>query len=236
MFNINIIFGFTLVSFGIDAVLLELLVLLQFMWVRHLRCWQLPGIQFAEVDFLEPRVTLQLLSARLSAAQSACWILGQQAEDDVFALGRQPARPWDVELQYFLEQPLLLRRHEWRYTDCHFLNQAPQGPEVHLLRVPLPQDDFRRKLFRRAHLLHIVYLRAKLALGQPEVSQFALPVRVYHQVLRFQIPLEYLILVQVLQHQHHLRGVELGPYLWQFLVGLDVLEDFPSLAEVHHHL
>lgn len=232
----GIVFGLAFECFGIDAVLLEVLVFVQLAGVRDVGRGQLAGVELAEVDFLEPRVTLQLLSTRLLAAEPLGRVSSEQAQDDVLALGREPARPGDLEGQDLLEEPLLLGRDEGRDANRHLVDEAAERPEVDLLGVALAQDDLGREVLGRAHLLHVVDLRAELALRQPEVSQLALPVAVDHQVLRLQVPVQDLVLVQLLQHQHHLRRLELGAQLRQFLIRLDVLEDFAAFAEVHYHL
>lgn len=61
-------------------------------------------------------------------------------------------------------------------------------------------------------------------LGEAKISQFKVPLGVYQQVLRLEIPVDHIERVHVLEHKRDLRGIEAG-------LGRRELPDCPQIGE-----
>lgn len=102
--------------------------------------------------------------------------------------------------------------------------------------MPLPVHEFGRVLLGRAAdtLSAVVVVHVELALA--EVGQLDLAVGADQHVLRLQIALDDVQLVQVADHDHHLGYLEHG-YVFIEPLGLragDVKEQFTPGTLVHH--
>jgi len=133
----------------------------------------------------------------------------------VFALLAQPGRKVHVGLHDLLKQLFTVFVHEGRHAHRHFLDQAAQGPKVHWFPMPRAQNDFRCELLggpaEAVGVLHIAYV----ALTQPEVGDLAVAFGVQQHVLWFEVALEHLVLVKIVQDHDDLHGLEFGPFFIQ---------------------
>ena len=120
---------------------------------------------------------------------------------------------------------------EWRIAGQELIDQNAQSPPVHCRRVALVMDHLGGEVLGRAAKrvsLHGMVPIAAEALGKAKVDQLDVPVLVDEQVLGLEVSVgdAALLLVQVLQHEDDLGGVEAG----------DGLVEAPKLAEVGEEL
>eukprot|EP00341_Mesodinium_pulex_P005021 CAMPEP_0116973320 /NCGR_PEP_ID=MMETSP0467-20121206/54420_1 /TAXON_ID=283647 /ORGANISM="Mesodinium pulex, Strain SPMC105" /LENGTH=245 /DNA_ID=CAMNT_0004665085 /DNA_START=1180 /DNA_END=1917 /DNA_ORIENTATION=- len=80
----------------------------------------------------------------------------------------------------------------------------------------------------RAPVLWILLLGGIHFLGEPEVHQLEMPACVDHDVFGFEVPLDYLVLVQSLEDVEDLAEIELGFRLFKSLLLVHVGKEVPA--------
>ena len=101
---------------------------------------------------------------------------------------------------------------ERRQSVDHLVDQDAQRPPVHALPVRHFPQDFRRQILRRAaQRLRRVALH--VLLRQAEVRDADVPLRVQKEVLRLQVAIDDVVLMQMGDAQHDLGSVEFGSAL-----------------------
>lgn len=91
------------------------------------------------------------------------------------------------------------------------MQERAQTPKVHCLgAIPL-EEYLGSRVFGHARNGEDVLLAALDLLGESEVRQLDEALLVDHDILGLEVAIDDVLRVQVLQRQHDLRNVELGP-------------------------
>lgn len=121
---------------------------------------------------------------------------------------------------------------ERRPTREHLVEYGAQTPPVGFQRVAFVRSyfwcqvgDASAKSVRDCLWLHS-------QLGQPEISQLNVTLRVEQDVLRLQVSVQNLILVQVADGLHQLSGIDLCSLLVKLFLFSQVSEHFASVHEI----
>jgi len=124
-------------------------------------------------------------------------------------------------------------RVERRVSRVHLVHQHAEAPPVDRLAVTLGQYHFRRQVLRctaqrpRAGVHHL----AEAEVGHPNVAGI-----LDHDILRLQVAIYQAAMVQILQGQCHLGGVELRQSLVESPHPPKVREHLAAMDERHHHV
>lgn len=76
--------------------------------------------------------------------------------------------------------------------------------------MSLPVNDLGCKIFGSTAQCQCISIPFDVFLGQPEVGQLSISVLIDQHILRFQVPIDNLILVQVIDRKNDLCAVELS--------------------------
>lgn len=111
---------------------------------------------------------------------------------------------------YFSFQDFLVNQHgvlvvEGVDSGVHFVEEHAEGPPVDGLAMAFIQQDFGREVLGGSAQS---VSSALTVLGEAEVRQFQIPGFIDQNILGFQISVNDVLRVQVLEHQAHLCGVE----------------------------
>jgi len=132
-------------------------------------------------------------------AQPELGIFHQQSSDQVLQLLAQ----LNVfrKLNLLIKNPILCLSLTWVWLEkgrtaySHFVQQHSQAVVIDLVWMPTSDDHF------RTHILQTPAKRVPLFswnLGKPEISYFDVSSKIKHNVFRFEIPIQNLFLVQIL--------------------------------------
>ena len=118
-----------------------------------------------------------------------------------------------------------MARVEWREADDHLVSENTEGPPIDRETMAQLVNDFGRQILRRtAERLRL--LVALENLGETEVGQRDVAILTHEDVLRLQITIDNLLLMQMAKGESHGQRVELGP----------LLGELTRLAQVHEQL
>lgn len=126
-------------------------------------------------------------------------ILHEQLSNQVFDFKAEGELGW--KLYFLIEDSLLCSCFwgvgfvEWRAANDHLEEQSPQTVVIDLEGVPLSNEDF------WAHILQASTKRVSFFfgfLGQSKVSDLEMPSDVHHDVFRFQIAVDNILGMEVL--------------------------------------
>eukprot|EP00906_Rhabdomonas_costata_P037627 RCo053038 len=123
-------------------------------------------------------------------------------------------------------------RVERRNAHEHLVQQNPQSPPIDGLPVARPFKNLRSNVLGSSAEGEGLLLRGHRGLRQPEVRQAGVPTPVQHHVLRFQVPVDDVLTVEVVQGRGHLGGVQAGPGKGESALCLEGVEELPSRKEV----
>lgn len=122
---------------------------------------------------------------------------------------------FEVALSDVLKQLLLVSadQHKGRLSCEHLIDYAADAPPVHSESVSLPIYDLGCKVFGSTAQRQSVSITLDVFLGQSKVGQLRIPVFIYQYILRLQVSIDNLILVQVIDSKDDLCTVELSAIL-----------------------
>lgn len=83
--------------------------------------------------------------------------------------------------------------------------------------MPCLVQHFRRQVSNTATETSRTSVVSYVFLGQPEVSEFGMALFVQHHVVRFQIPLDNIVSMQMFNRQEYLCNLEFGSIFIKFL-------------------
>ena len=178
------------------------------------------AIELVPVDVLEPGMVLDLV--RGVVPQPLRRLLLQQPRDQIVRLRVTP--PPQIHLRGHelafghrggedaVVHHLAVGVVERRQSVDHLVDQDAQRPPVHALPVRHFPQDFRRQILRRAaQRLRRVALH--VLLREAEVRDADVPLGVQKEVLRLQVAIDDVVLMQMGDAQHDLGSVEFGSAL-----------------------
>mmetsp|Transcript_22723 Transcript_22723/g.77302 ORF Transcript_22723/g.77302 Transcript_22723/m.77302 type:complete len:322 (+) Transcript_22723:16-981(+) len=198
---------------------------------------ELAALQRDPVQVLEPRVALHVAGACAAAPEADVDVANQQLLDDVPRLRGEARRGAVPELQD-VGVDLLVRRvlvAERRHARAHLVDEHPQRPPVDSLVVALAHDDLRGYVVGGA--AHGVRAALHL-LREAVVHHLDVALGVQQEVLGLEVAVHNVLLVHVLQHEQHARGVEPRVGLLEPPLGLhvEVLEELAAVGELQEHV
>ena len=118
-----------------------------------------------------------------------------------------------------------LARVEWRESNNHFVGQDAEGPPVDGVRVADLLQDFRSEILRStAEGVRLLVLSQNL--GEAEIGKQKIAILVQQNILRLEIPINNLLLVEVAEGQGDAQTVELG----------SLLRELSRLSKMHKQL
>lgn len=131
----------------------------------------------------------------------------KQIPEQVLEVGTEVRREPDSAADDLLVDLNGLIGEERRITGGHLVHQNAQGPPIHGLVVPFAQNDLGREVLRGA----AEGPRATLhPFGEPEVGDLQVALAVDQQVLRLQVPVNEVQIVQIFEREHDLSRVKPG--------------------------
>ena len=94
---------------------------------------------------------------------------------------------------------------EGKLESAHLVQDAAEAPHVRLVVVRLPPADLGREVVRGPDGRSGQVQRVAQRFGNPEISDFDEVLRRYKYVLRLQVSVQNILLVNVLKPEHHLN-------------------------------
>jgi len=153
----------------------------------------------------EPLVTLDVVHARLEIAVPLGEVNLQQIAQQILQVGAKVrGETWLAAHDLLVDLDRLISE-EWRISRGHLIDQYSQRPPIHRLVVALAENDLGREIFRRATQGPRPTL---YPLGEAKVGDLQVTLRVDQQILRLQIPVDQIEVVQVLEREYDLGRVE----------------------------
>mmetsp|Transcript_28816 Transcript_28816/g.91839 ORF Transcript_28816/g.91839 Transcript_28816/m.91839 type:complete len:435 (+) Transcript_28816:226-1530(+) len=156
------------------------------------------------VDARQPRVGLQARGRR----EPLLHVGPEQRPHEQRGILRMRVLKLELALHYQLEEPLLIRVPEGRSALQHLEHEHACGPPIKLAGIALALEDLWREVLRRAADRGGHVLARQAHLGEPEVREPHVPVGVQKHVLRLQVTVGDVALVDVLQRLHDAGNVE----------------------------
>ena len=146
------------------------------------------------------------------------------------------------ELQLGLAHNVLVHPHPVlvvvrRQPSEHLVQQRAQLVEVEAVPMALLPQHFGRHVFRRAAKRLREVVGAEVHLREAEISEAEVAVGIHEHVLWFQVSVDHVLAMQVLQGQEYLCETDLRLGFRQLAVELrDVVEELAARAEVHYEV
>jgi len=126
-----------------------------------------------------------------------------------------------------LEHLLAVLVELWWQPVQHLLQQHAQQLPVHALAVARLVQHFGRQLRHTAAEGRLARVVLDFLLAEPEVRQLGMALLVQHHIVRLEVALDDVVLVQVLDGQQDLGDLELGRVLVKLL---ELVLDLPQVA------
>lgn len=148
---------------------------------------------------------------------------------------RDVGRKLELRLLDVVEQLVPIVRVVRRLPHQQLVHHHAQQVPIHGLPVPAPLQHLRGQVCHRAAERSgscLVVLNSLL--GQSEVRQHGEPLRIQHDVVRFEVAEDNVPLVQVLERQNHLCEVESHSLLRKPQLPSQVSAQIASWAVVHY--
>uniref|UniRef100_A0A182Q467 Uncharacterized protein n=1 Tax=Anopheles farauti TaxID=69004 RepID=A0A182Q467_9DIPT len=181
----------------------------------------------------EPPVALDVVHARLQVAVALGQIDLQQVAQQVLQLRAEVRREAHLAADDLLVDLDRLVGEERRVAGRHLVHEHTERPPVDRLVVALAQDDLRREILGRAAQRPGSALDA---LREPKVRHLQVALRVDQQILRLQIAVDQIEIVQVLEREHDLGGVEARVRLGEPADLAQVREHLAARHVLQHHV
>lgn len=121
----------------------------------------------------------------------------------------------------------------WRETDNQLIQKGTYTIDISPSIMALTHQDFWAHVFRRA-TERMRSLTVRDYLRKSEISNLQVSINVNKNVLWFDIPVDNIHVVQMLQSEQKLRKVELGLILREPLNFTKVEEHLSTSAQVHY--
>lgn len=157
----------------------------------------------------------------------------QQIAQDVLQVGAEVRRePQSAADDLLVDLDRLVGEEGW-IAGGHLIQQHAQRPPVDRLVVALAEDDLRREVLGRAAQRP----RAPFhPLGKAEIGHLQVAFRIDEQIFRFKVAVDDLQVVQVLEGEHDLGGVEARMRLAEFSHFAQVREHLAAGHVLQHHI
>ena len=185
------------------------------------------------VDAGKPRVILNVLRAATKVSKSSRAIGSEQRLDQVAGHRINLWRERDLSLQDLLVNAKLLAVIEGWVTSEHLKEENAKRPPVNCLAVPLGLDDLRSKVFgcpaQRPGTIGNL-------LGKPKIRNLGVPMCIEEQVLRFEITVDDVLLVKVLNRHDDGRNVEARNICREATGTSEIREDLATHHVLHQHV
>mmetsp|Transcript_32804 Transcript_32804/g.77766 ORF Transcript_32804/g.77766 Transcript_32804/m.77766 type:complete len:226 (-) Transcript_32804:1174-1851(-) len=193
--------------------LLGLHVCLLFLLLRHFmdalrrivlgdtRSRHLPCLQRVPVEAFEPLVLLDVLGTAAEHAKALCWLADKQAKDQVFGCLRHVWGELDVPV-FVHDSPhdnhgvICLGGAERLSPSKKHVHQYTKAPPIHRVVVPVGKDIFRSHV-TGCPAKGVGALPVLQHLGETKVSQLDVAPVIDKHVLRLEIAVNCVVLVQV---------------------------------------
>ena len=133
------------------------------------------------------------------------WVLHQEGADQIVDILVKTALKWWIfTFDDLLRQLSQIASGKWRVECTHFVEQDSEGPNIGLVIIFLGLDQFWRKVVRSTN--HTFSLRFSVVenLSNTEVTHFHLAIFRHKHVLRFDVSVQYLPVVNMLDGQTYL--------------------------------
>ena len=109
---------------------------------------------------------------------------------------------WELNFAFFNEvvHLVFVLMEKWWNTHDHFINQNAKSPPVNFNSMPSIQNNFRCKILRSSTnaFAPIYKLLVPDFFRKSEISHLDVPLTVKQDVLRLQVPINYIFAVKVL--------------------------------------
>uniref|UniRef100_A0A182TKX5 Uncharacterized protein n=1 Tax=Anopheles melas TaxID=34690 RepID=A0A182TKX5_9DIPT len=181
----------------------------------------------------EPSVPLDVVHARLQVAVALGQIDLQQVAQQILQLRAEVRREAHLAADDLFVDLDRLVGEEGRIAGRHLVHQHAERPPVDRLVVALAQDDLGREILGRAAQRPGSALDA---LGEAEIGHLQVALRVDQQVFRLQIAIDQVEIVQILERQHNLGGVEARVRLREAAHLSQVREHLAARHVLQHHV
>ena len=193
--------------------------------------------QGVPVDVIEEAMALEFLGV-VRRSQPMTRVAIEEAFDEVAALGAEGVTgEADLAEGDVLVHLLRLLGVEGTPTATHLEDQDAERPKIHHLGVAvLVQEDLGGQVLGRAAEGVGRVVLGQVRLGETEVAEGDMAVGIQQDILRFEISIDDVVLMQVLQRQDQLGDVEFGPMLVEVTVLLEVPEELPTRHEVRNEV
>lgn len=153
----------------------------------------------------KPLVSLDIVNARLQITIALRQIHLQEVAQQILQITTEMRRKANLARHDLLVNLYRLIGKERRITGRHFVDEHSERPPVHRFIVALAQNDLRRQILGRAAQRPGPSLHA---FRKPEIRHLQVALVVDQQVLRLQIPIDQVQIVQILKGEHNLGGIE----------------------------
>mmetsp|Transcript_11936 Transcript_11936/g.24230 ORF Transcript_11936/g.24230 Transcript_11936/m.24230 type:complete len:330 (-) Transcript_11936:2835-3824(-) len=202
------------------------------------------------VQAREEPVDLKLLRPEGGAAVPFRAVLGEQPQEEAPRSVAQPLVESRLPRDHVPEGVVVRAPVEGVAAGHHLVHEQAEAPPVDALCVPALEQHLGRHVLlrpaerprREAHgpppLLPVLRKRVSdlKAPAQPEVRQLDVPVSLQEHVLRLQVPVNDVDVVQGLEGERDLANVELSPALLHPAHLAEEGEEVAPLDEVHDHV
>ena len=125
---------------------------------------------------------------------------------------------------------------EWGNSNQHLINQDAQCPPIKGSIMSWPNNHLWRQVLRRPTERVWLFCFWFYNLGQTKVSKHDVAILIEQDILRLQVSVEDVWLVQVAKSQCNLSSIELSLLFTESLFFWQVFEEFASLNEVHNEV
>ena len=106
---------------------------------------------------------------------------------------------------------VLILMKEWRNSNYHLIDENPKSPPVQGVVVPRTHNHLRRQvLWRPTERVRFSALFCTDYFCQAKVCQLDVAIRIYKNIFRFKIPINYACLMQVTKRNSNLGRIELS--------------------------
>lgn len=204
--------------------------------LRQVRRGDLSSTQLFPVDLAKPRMCKHVSRTVLEVTVPLCWVVLEELENEVCRVSVEcgPADGGRARTDLFVQLDVRdIRLVEGRQTRQHLEYQDTQRVPVDRLVVSLVTDDLGAGSVKRGcqsadrtHLWgQVIGCAAEgprngtTVLCETEVSDFDMSIVIQEYVLRLKVAVYDVGLVQVVERERDLGGVELRDWVWEPLCG-----------------
>lgn len=160
-------------------------------------------VHFLPIDVGKELVILDILDT-IPRSQSLPWILVQKPFDQVKCITGPNLEVGKLCRNDVLMHLIFIIVEEWRQTSQHLMKKHSQTVEVKCAAVPLIQQNLRGVVLWTSTESDCLIILMEVLLGQSEVCQLEITPLVDKDILRLQIPVEYVVLMKMIDGKHNL--------------------------------